>query len=303
MITTKRYIRKPVHVDAVRVSHANFEELAEWCHGEIRFDPDGKGNRKRYIFVRVHNPKNDRQKTAFVGDWLLYTDHGYKVYTNKSFVHAFELAEGFADMVAEARKTLEDAEKETLAEEQVRAMAGLPADEAVPSEGRTLTDAAQEADPENGVHPITSVEQGAEVSSDGWQSGDVREDVIEMQTDPVGSVEQSMPEVNHGAYAEKMEDTIVNGMADDAEDLGHKAIPEGTMEAAKSLIKSEGGTMEEATPEAIAEVVAEQERTRTAAEAAGKRVLSEKEQREMDPEEIKGLLQSGDVILAQDLVA
>jgi hypothetical protein len=40
---------------------------------------------KQYIHVRVHNPKNPRQTKAFVGDWILYTERGYKVFTAKAF--------------------------------------------------------------------------------------------------------------------------------------------------------------------------------------------------------------------------
>ena len=86
MIDTQKYIRKPLYVDAVRITIANFDEIAEWCQGEIL-----EANNKRCIKVRVHNPKNIRQTQAFVGDWLLYTERGYKVYTNKAFHASFDL--------------------------------------------------------------------------------------------------------------------------------------------------------------------------------------------------------------------
>jgi hypothetical protein len=95
-INAEKYIRKPLYVDAVRVTNANFEEIAAWCQGEILRDDevlqdaDGQGTGKKYIKVRVHNPINPRQMKAFVGDWLLYTERGYKVYTNKAFHTAFD---------------------------------------------------------------------------------------------------------------------------------------------------------------------------------------------------------------------
>ncbi len=89
MVDTEKYIRKPLYVDAVRVTNANFDEIATWCQGEV-LDENGK----RYIKVRVHNPKVPRQTKAFVGDWLLYTERGYKVYTNKAFHASFDLVEG-----------------------------------------------------------------------------------------------------------------------------------------------------------------------------------------------------------------
>jgi len=90
-VATTQYIRKPLYVDAVRITGSNFEEIAAWCQGEILQDEvPGKGTGKKYIRVRVHNPKNPRQTKAFVGDWLLYTERGYKVYTNKAFHASFD---------------------------------------------------------------------------------------------------------------------------------------------------------------------------------------------------------------------
>ena len=94
MISTQRYIRKPLYVDAVRVTAANFEEIAAWCQGEIQQeDAPGKNTSKKFIRVRVQNPKNPRQTKAFVGDWILYTETGYKVYTVKAFHAAFDKVE------------------------------------------------------------------------------------------------------------------------------------------------------------------------------------------------------------------
>lgn len=91
-IETQRYLRKPLYVDAVRITSANFNEVASWCQGEVlRDEVVNEGfTGKKYIKVRVHNPKNPRQTKAFVGDWLLYTERGYKVYTTKAFHSAFD---------------------------------------------------------------------------------------------------------------------------------------------------------------------------------------------------------------------
>ena len=90
-VSTEQYIRKPLYVAAVRITNGNFEEIATWCQGEIlQDDAPGLGTGKPYIHVRVHNPKNTRQTKAFVGDWLLYTERGYKVYTNKAFLASFD---------------------------------------------------------------------------------------------------------------------------------------------------------------------------------------------------------------------
>lgn len=101
VITTEKYVRKPLYVDAVQVSEENFASLALWCQGDI-MNTDGSplqrngGNpivdpMAQYIRVRVHTPKHPRQTQAFVGDWILYTDRGYKVYSNKAFKESFSL--------------------------------------------------------------------------------------------------------------------------------------------------------------------------------------------------------------------
>ena len=88
MIQTTKYIRKPLIVDVIQVTDENFEAVADWCQGEIK--PQGDGDHGRYIFVRVHSPRNPRQTKAYVGDWILYTERGYKVYTTKAFEASFE---------------------------------------------------------------------------------------------------------------------------------------------------------------------------------------------------------------------
>jgi len=92
-IATKKYIRKPLVVDAVQVTTENFEELAAWCQGTI-YNNDGTNPQaidpsNQHIHVRVHNPRSGRQSKAFVGDWLLYTERGYKIYNTKAFSGTF----------------------------------------------------------------------------------------------------------------------------------------------------------------------------------------------------------------------
>jgi hypothetical protein len=98
-VQTEKYVRKPLYVDAVRVSEANFEEILGWCHGDIGFIDGREVNgpvtevdpKTQYIRIRVHNPQSQRQTRAFVGDWILYTDKGYKIYTEKAFSENFNL--------------------------------------------------------------------------------------------------------------------------------------------------------------------------------------------------------------------
>lgn len=97
---TQKFVRKPLYVDAVQVTEENFSEIARWCFGEISNIDESPVDKaepiqpsKQYIHVRVHNPKNPRQTKAFVGDWILYTERGYKVYTSKAFLANFDPVE------------------------------------------------------------------------------------------------------------------------------------------------------------------------------------------------------------------
>lgn len=101
---TEKYVRKPLYVAAVQVTLENFVELARWCQGEIMNSDESPVDRSKevqpdtqYIHVRVHNPKNPRQTKAFVGDWILYTDRGYKVYSEKAFKSNFDRVDATMD--------------------------------------------------------------------------------------------------------------------------------------------------------------------------------------------------------------
>lgn len=92
---TLKFVRKPFYVDAVRVTSANIADVAKWCGGVVRqAKPDGDIVQGRvpnkYIEVPVYLPMNDRQKMAFVGDWVLFAGKGYKVYTNPAFNKTFQ---------------------------------------------------------------------------------------------------------------------------------------------------------------------------------------------------------------------
>jgi hypothetical protein len=84
-IKTEKYVRKPLYVKAVRVTEENFDECVVWCLGEVETEGG-----KRFIRVRVHNPNGPRQTKAFVGDWILWHEKGYKIYTHKAFVAVFD---------------------------------------------------------------------------------------------------------------------------------------------------------------------------------------------------------------------
>lgn len=80
--------RKTFTVDAVQITEENMQEVAEWCGGRVR-----TLNGSTFIKVKVTNPMTDRQTQGFIGDWVLYSGKGYKVYTQKAFERNFDLGE------------------------------------------------------------------------------------------------------------------------------------------------------------------------------------------------------------------
>lgn len=80
------YRRKPYYVDAVQITLENILLVAAWTKGEIQQDK----NRAQFIKVKVHNPRTDRQTRAYIGDWVLNSVTGFKVYTTKPFLASFE---------------------------------------------------------------------------------------------------------------------------------------------------------------------------------------------------------------------
>jgi hypothetical protein len=206
-----------------------FEELAAWCQGEIVRDEKQTGHRKRHIKVRVHNPKHPRQSKAFVGDWILYTDKGYKVYTNMAFRQSFD-------------------ETET-------------------------PDAAGVVTP---PVPIENIEEPLKAELRDAHSAAQTREMLENKPDVEAEIRREMLTQN-------------------------PLSPE--MQQAVETIEAEGGTVEAATPQGIADAVRENEQERVIDATEGKRVLSVQEQAQMDPQEIRELIQTGEVVLAQDLVA
>lgn len=83
---TQTYTRKRLDVDAVQVSAENMEEVAEWCGGSIK----GDGTTK-HIKVNINRPLSERQTKAFVGDWVLHSVTGFRIYTPKAFENGFQL--------------------------------------------------------------------------------------------------------------------------------------------------------------------------------------------------------------------
>ncbi len=90
-ITTAQYARKAFTVDAIQVTADNMPVLADWCGGLLDEMPVGREKVvKPFIQVKVKRPASPRQARAFEGDWILYANEGFKIYTNGAFASSFE---------------------------------------------------------------------------------------------------------------------------------------------------------------------------------------------------------------------
>lgn len=88
-LNTQKYQRKTFFIDAVQVDLDNMEEVAEWCGGEIILDNNG-GRLVQHIRIDVEHAINERQKKAFVNDWVLKMGAGFKCYSKRAFPNNFE---------------------------------------------------------------------------------------------------------------------------------------------------------------------------------------------------------------------
>lgn len=112
-IQSIKFVRKPIYVDAVRVTVENMPQVAEWCESAISTTTlRGRATSIPYIKVDVHRPASPRQTQAFVGDWVLKSNTGFKVYQDAPFHDSFERAIGMSWMAKS------DVEKEEEGKEQ-----------------------------------------------------------------------------------------------------------------------------------------------------------------------------------------
>ena len=90
-----KFARKSFQVEGVQVTAENINEVAEWCGGDIRYRRGNKTPEDMYIYVNVVRPLNERQKRAYLGNWVLKSDRGWKVFTENAFNESFvEVPEG-----------------------------------------------------------------------------------------------------------------------------------------------------------------------------------------------------------------
>lgn len=276
-IETQKFIRKPLYVDAVRITPQNFDAIVSWCQGEVmQDDVPGRGRSKKYIKVDVHNPKNPRQTKAKLGDWILKTDKGYKIYTDKAFHESFHTLE------EDARNTyvinnFGDTPEAVQLEAQRNAGLIPASEEVVP--GVTVSEAIRilrhHADLQTAVGPDVELVPATP------------ESIAQAVNENEARIRQGLPAVEYP------EETTIGGTPREEINVGGSI----TM-----IDEDEALTVGVGEQPDNVETVPEQE-TVVPAAAEGKRVLSIDEQNEMDADEIRDLIKSGEVILAQDIAA
>lgn len=85
----KQYGRKDFTVDGVQVTADNMQDVADWCGGSVE-EQASKGSTEKFVKVPVHRPLNEKQTKGFIGDWVLQSPTGFKVYTDRAFENSFE---------------------------------------------------------------------------------------------------------------------------------------------------------------------------------------------------------------------
>ena len=87
-LTPVRLARRVFYVDAIQVTDQNMDTVAGWCGGKIGTITT-KDSSTRCIKVDVPRAQNDRQRMAFIGDWILSNGAGFKVYQNRALFKDF----------------------------------------------------------------------------------------------------------------------------------------------------------------------------------------------------------------------
>lgn len=107
MLIVKEYSRKPLTVEAVQITDDNIKEVAEWCGGDVcSFTSNGVTTWS--IEVKVLHAKKTPAQQAHVGDWILKSKQGVKIYQDMPFRKGFVVSTNPTEVSPEAMQTLKD---------------------------------------------------------------------------------------------------------------------------------------------------------------------------------------------------
>lgn len=82
------WVRNSFPVEAIQVTGENIRAVASWCEGSVG-QTQSKTYPKAYIDLCTVQYNKVRQTKAYVGDWILKTDEGFKHYRDESFRTAY----------------------------------------------------------------------------------------------------------------------------------------------------------------------------------------------------------------------
>jgi hypothetical protein len=108
---TSRWVRKNSNVEAVRLNRAEIHKIAFWCGGAIRATDAGGREGALYILLPFKSNYN-KPNRAFMGDWILKDDDGFKVYSHESFSGVFLKMSKDTEKFAEILKLVKHAMSE-----------------------------------------------------------------------------------------------------------------------------------------------------------------------------------------------
>lgn len=280
-VETEQYIRKPLYVDAVRVDADNFESIAAWTEGTIETD---ELSEKQYIKIDAHNPKNVRQTKAFVGDWVLKTRWGFKIYTVKAFFNAFTKVEDLTG----AREISTEPQASVEAKEQI--------------DIHSVSLTTEEPTGENGIQALVEPDL-VPPSPYG-----VTQKLSETPSDPTDTLLPNKPTISedYPPIAPPPTPTIVPPIQEEVIEERIETVPATPENIAQAVRENEAAIqasreVEEAVAANGSDKKPENAESITPAAAEGKMVLSLEEQAELGPEGVRELLQSGEAVLVQEL--
>jgi len=103
----QKYARNPLTVEAVQVTEENVYEVAKWCGGDVvshkMLIPDavtGRPTEQKRIVLDTLRPLYKKHTEAIPGDWILKSDHGFKIYADVAFTKGFTKIEEPTGIVA-----------------------------------------------------------------------------------------------------------------------------------------------------------------------------------------------------------
>lgn len=82
-----RLVRKPFYVMARRVTPENMDDVAAWCRGKVEVDPNDGA---KYIQVPVTTARKEVKRRAYVGEWVVRADAGFRAYLHENLFRTFQ---------------------------------------------------------------------------------------------------------------------------------------------------------------------------------------------------------------------